>query len=783
MIRLSSPLTQLKHHYDVLVVGSGYGGSIAASRMARAGKTVCMFERGAEKQPGEYADTLWKSKDEMQVDSKIGHVGSKTAMLDFHVNDDVSVLRGCGLGGTSLINANVSIAPEERVFTGEGWPKEIRENPKSLVKSMDDAREMLGANQYPEGTPGFPVLNKTNAQRESAKELGGKFDLLDINVTFKDGVNKVGVPQKACNLCGDCVTGCNHHAKNTTLMNYIPDAKNHGAEIYCEVEVSHVERGDGHWIVHFSLPTANRDKFDAPILSVTATKVFLGAGSLGSSQILLKSKEQGLSLSDEVGNKFTGNGDVLAFGYNNDRPIDGVGWGDKYKEPGMAPVGPCITSVVDMRDTEDMSQAMILEEGSIPGTISSVLTPAFIPISRLIGKDTDSGFIDFIKEKGREIASMVKGAYTGAIKNSQIYLMMAHDNGNGKMKLGKKGRLEIDWPGVGSDSIFTTINDRIKGATKALGGTFIKNPVWTSLFDFDLVTVHPLGGCNMADSAETGVTDHKGQVFSGATGTDMHPDLYVTDGAFVPRSVGCNPLLTISALAERACDKILEEEGITTDRAFRKVDAYVDAELTAGVQFTEKMTGFFSESEKGDFEKGYEAGESENSVLEFVLTVVTEDVHNFVKDKTHTGNMYGTVIAPKLSAHPITVSDTTFNLFIKDAKDPSHKNMNYKMVLKTKEGKTFYFDGFKDVHDDGGFDLWKDTTELFTTIYEGSDDTGVLVGKGKLVIKAADFARQLTTMKAINVESHVEKAKAVMSFGVLFAGDLWDTYIADKFRS
>src|SRR5262249_39381106 len=109
MDKLSLPLSRMKSSYDVVVVGSGYGGGVAASRLARAGRSVCLLERGKERHPGEYPDSLAKAVPEVQADTPDGHVGSPTAMFDFHVNPDLNVLVGCGLGGTSLINANVSL--------------------------------------------------------------------------------------------------------------------------------------------------------------------------------------------------------------------------------------------------------------------------------------------------------------------------------------------------------------------------------------------------------------------------------------------------------------------------------------------------------------------------------------------------------------------------------------------------------------------------------------------------------------------------------------------------
>ena len=107
MPRISKSIDTLNDHYDVVVIGSGYGGGIAASRLSRAGRQVCVLERGREFQPGEFPDNLPEASAEMQFQTKKGRIGNDTGLFDFHVNDDINVLVGCGLGGTSLINANV----------------------------------------------------------------------------------------------------------------------------------------------------------------------------------------------------------------------------------------------------------------------------------------------------------------------------------------------------------------------------------------------------------------------------------------------------------------------------------------------------------------------------------------------------------------------------------------------------------------------------------------------------------------------------------------------------
>ena len=191
---------------------------------------------------------------------------------------------------------------------------------------------------------------------------------------------------------------------------------------------------------------------------------------------------------------------------------------------------------------------MTLEEGTVPGPIRGLMAGMLVTTSRLFGKNTDRGWVDFFKEKVREITSLIRGPFYGAVNHTQIYLVMTHDDGKGEMVL-EKDNLNIKWKGVGKQEIFNKVSGELYSATDALGGSQIPNPTWNKLMDYDLVTVHPLGGCGMADDATNGVVDHKGQVFSGKSGTELHKGLYVMDGAVIPRPVGTNPLLTISALA------------------------------------------------------------------------------------------------------------------------------------------------------------------------------------------------------------------------------------------
>jgi len=784
--RLSSPIDAIADHYTVVVVGSGYGGSIAASRLARAGQNVCLLERGREIRAGQYAETATEFIANSQVNTSGEHIGSKTALYDFHVNDDINVFKGCGLGGTSLVNANVSLRPDPRVFDDERWPVALRGDPAALDRGFELATHMLQPNTYPDH---LPRLAKLDAHRASAQGMKLPFKLAPINVHFEDGINNAGVEQKACTLCGDCVSGCNHDAKNTLLYNYLPDAARHGAKIFCEIDVRRVERRDERYIVHYRILGKGRDKFDdAPDAFVSADIVILAAGTLGSTEILLRSDESDdgeLTTSKKVGARFTGNGDTLGFAYNNDRHINGIGFGNRDPD-GRTPVGPTITSVIDDSANPVLSRATIIEEGAIPGAVARYLPWVFAIADGWVGKATDHGVWDRLKETGRTLSSVFTawfgGAYRGAVQNTQTFLAMGHDDDSGVMELDDDDRLTISWPNVGTTELFEQVNDELEAATAPLGGDYIVNPMWTDLLHHRLVTVHPLGGCVLADDAIGGVVNHKGQVFSADAGTDVHEGLYVCDGAVIPRPLGVNPLLTISALAERCVAQIADDRGWTIDYESAGTSpspAEPKSSEKVGVEFSEVMRGFFSEGEKNNFERGAELGEQADSSLKFTLTIVSHDLDRFIESDEHQANVIGTVTAPALSDSALVATDGEFNLFVVSDEYRGRK-MWYRMKLTSEDGGKWFFVGFKTIHDDPGFDVWADCTTLYTTIHQGHSEDGDIVGRGILRISVGDFVDQLKTMDVTGADGAIARTKAMLRFGQFFVGALFSEYVKDK---
>jgi cholesterol oxidase len=543
---LSSPQEAMKPAYDVVVVGSGYGGGVSASRLSRAGQRVCVIERGREFPTGTFPSRLPELRRELQLNGGRMRSGSRTGLFDFRLGADIHVLVGCGLGGGSLINAGVALRPEPRVLADSAWPEEIDKD-GLLDLGFERAQAMLRPARYAKASE----LTKYRALEAVSTPFGERPVAAPVVLSFEETVNPAGVAQPACTLCGDCCSGCNVGAKNTVAMTYLPDARAHGAEIFIELSVSHVAKtGDG-WRVYF---TASED-VEAEFRFVDAKTVVLAAGTLGSTEILLRSRERGLNLSDRLGEGFSANGDIIAFALGGREKVNGVGVGEPPKFTG-ATIGACVTGQIELRDHGQLDHSMIVQEGVMPSALAPLLPVFFISGGRLLGA----------------AQSLIEGVYKGPLSHLHTFFVVSHDDAAGRITL-DNGSAQVHWPNVAEQPVYARVDEALTKAAQAVGARYIKSPLAATTMGTKPASAHPLGGCGMGEDAASGVVNHKCQVFDGTSGEDVHAGLYVCDGAVIPRSIGVNPLLTITAVAERAMVHLAHDHNLGFDHAPRKHSA------------------------------------------------------------------------------------------------------------------------------------------------------------------------------------------------------------------
>jgi len=524
---------------DVVVIGSGYGAGVCAARLAEAGAKVCVLERGREFTAGQFPSKLADIRRNVQLDGTwFGH-GHRLGLYNCYVGSDLDVVVGCGLGGTSLINANVTIKPDPWVFQQAMWPSKIREEAArgELKAYFDRAWNVLLPSQFP--------TNQRKPLKLAAMERNGG-ERCFVNVHFgPDQLNSVGVAQKPCTNCGDCVTGCNETAKKTLCFTYLPIAKSFGAKIFVQCDVQHLERHGDVWEVHFQRLETGTEPV-AATRKLRAKAVIVGAGVMGTTGILLRSRSMGLSLSSELGGRVSGNGDAIALAYDGDDRLDSVGTGAR--RSAKHPTGATILGVIDRRGGA-LANGIIIEEGAFPSGTAGMLRELLEVIASYSGKETGHGFLHWLRELPGQLRDLLGiGTAEGALNRTQLFLLMGHDGADGLIELDGRGRSKVKWPELRNRKLFTAENELARDITTKLGGVFVTNPLHTPLFKNNLITVHPLGGCPMGDRGE-GFVDHAGRVQ--ADDGAKQPGLYVADASVIPTSLGVNPLWTISALAER----------------------------------------------------------------------------------------------------------------------------------------------------------------------------------------------------------------------------------------
>jgi cholesterol oxidase len=552
-------------HFDAVVVGSGFGGSVSAYRLAEAGRSVCVLERGKPYPPGSFprspralAQAFW--------DPSEGLYG----MFNLWSFRGIGALVSSGLGGGSLIYANVLLRKDERWFVQEDlanggyehWPVSRAD----LDPHYDRAERMLNAQRYPFDHAPFDETPKTGAFKEAAGKLGREFLLPPLAVTFaNDGEAPVpgepireehpnlhGRTRYTCRLVGECDIGCNYGSKNTLDYNYLSAAKRLGAELRTRCEVrSFAPRDGGGYVVRYvehdpadeGRKLDTRDGSVRPERELTCDRLVLSAGTLGSTYLLLRNRDAFPGLSRQLGTRFGGNGDLLTFALKARRP-DGS---PRILDPGR---GPVITSAIRMPDALDGGEGrgFYVQDAGYPEFLSWVLHATQGPGALWRWRRVAARILFSLLRRqpevdlSAEVASLLSD--TGVSAGSLPLLGMGRDIPDGRMTL-TDGKLDVDWVKGKSGPFFDRLRDFSRDIAGALGADFKSNPTW---YLGRVITVHALGGCPMGRSPEEGVVDEWGEVFG-------YPGFTIADGSVMPGPVGPNPSLTIAALADRFADR------------------------------------------------------------------------------------------------------------------------------------------------------------------------------------------------------------------------------------
>ncbi|MCA9194214.1 MAG: GMC family oxidoreductase [Planctomycetales bacterium] len=525
--------------FDVLVIGSGYGASVAAARLTRRKRPhvrIGLLERGREWVPGTFPDVLRDVLDQSRLDLSglnKGELRDPTGLYDVQQYDEITVLSGSGLGGSSLINANVAIRPDREVFCQPQWPY-LLQNREALDPYFLIAELELGAGREP-----WDLTSKMCAQRLASQRLlrrGAAYEPANLTIMRTPQpclpvLNRQGLRQRSCTNCGDCLTGCNVGAKNTLAMNYLPVARAAGAEFFTQVTVHRIRKCDGYYQVYFTYYAPDGFGGFSPIHGCTTSRiVVLGAGSIGSTEILLRSRDDHLSLSPHLGARWTGNGDALGFIIKT-APTTCIGGGSAYANSSCP--GPTIQSNITYPTRPQLCHRVLIQEGAAARAYANAIGALM---------------------------------FDPTLTNTQVLLGMGHDGAEGRISLDSQGFAKVSWPGLLDSGYRKLIRDEFGKMAEALGGDYR----FLRIFGDRMISVHPLGGCAMADAPSCGVVNHMGQVYDAWAGGDLdsltglpkvHTGLYVLDGSILPTSLGCNPFLTITALAERNAEFLVREPG------------------------------------------------------------------------------------------------------------------------------------------------------------------------------------------------------------------------------
>ena len=508
--------------YDVVVIGSGFGGSVAALRLAEKGYKICVLEAGARFEDKDFPKTSWRLS-KFIFAPRLGLKGIQR----IHKLPDVFILCGAGVGGGSLVYANTLYQPSDEYFNDPQW-NEITNWKAELAPWYAIANRMLGVVKNP-----F-FSNSDRAMQQVANEMGvgDTFTLAPLGIYFgdKEGVEHPdpyfggdGPKRKSCINCGECMTGCRHNAKNTLVKNYLYFAEKLGVEVKPLTTATYIEVNDDVWKVKLRKSTS----WLSLNPTITAHEVVVAAGAFNSQKLLHRMKSAGkLNLSETLGKLSRTNSESLVGAIMPNSKVD-------FSE------GAAITSSFYPNKNTHVEPVRYGKGSNSMGLLQTIMT------------SSDSAAIrtkQWVKEAFKHptlifrILNVRKWS-----ERSVIALVMQNINSSvtvfenrnilGKKKLSSKNDASTPNPTWIPEA--NEVAERIAKSNGGIAGGNIGNLIGSPF------TAHFVGGCVIGKSKKEGVIDPYHRVWG-------YPTLHILDGSTITANLGVNPSLTITAQAERA---------------------------------------------------------------------------------------------------------------------------------------------------------------------------------------------------------------------------------------
>ncbi|NDJ52710.1 MAG: GMC family oxidoreductase [Chloroflexi bacterium] len=523
--------------YDYIIIGSGFGGSVAAMRLTEKGYSVLVLEKGRRYRDQDFPKSNWNLPKSLWLPPL-----RLFGMLQLTMLNHVLVLHWTGVGGGSLGYANVLLEPDEELFDNPGW-KRLADWKALLRPHYDTAKRMLGVTTNPRLWPADQTI------REIGEEWGmaDSFQPTPVAVYFGEAGQTAddpyfggeGPPRTGCIHCGACMVGCRHNAKNTLVKNYLYFAEKWGAEVLSQAMVIDIkplatdqEDEARYEVVYHKLGDLLKRR-----KRVRARHVIVSAGTIGTLQLLTRAREVTKSLerlSPRLGQRMRTNSESLTGAISWDKTVD-------YSQ------GVAITSIMKL-DEQTYVEPVRYPAGS---GLLRLITAPMIDSDKGIGSRFLLTLAAIVRQPRNWLHMVATGKWP---ERSTIMLLMQTNDSMLHIKSGRSlwtlfrrglvSEQDAKQPIPGEIPVGKVFTRRFAERSKGFAGAAITESVLKVP-----LTAHPLGGVSFGESAVDGVIDLNCEVHN-------YPGLYVVDGSIMPGNPGRNPSLTITALAEYAMSQI-----------------------------------------------------------------------------------------------------------------------------------------------------------------------------------------------------------------------------------